>query len=253
MSGGDLRDYAPGPLVIDRWLQLMFFDHSIIILTHFFDMKSESHYLKAVLQFLAHHSSGFHGLGFAKSLQSSFGQLPPIISGVTGQTGKQVFSGQEPALENGIAQTLGEIPFRQHTIIGRGTLAVKATVKDAHQPGTMSPEQRATLEAGVFVKFARGSQSRESEAIFVTYARETMDETTECKKFLDRLPGILHTKDGPLSKVAERPSKEFGELYECRILRITVSETLSLITGVKDADDFKRTMLEIIECKYLRC
>ena len=101
------------------------------------------------------------------------------------------------------------------------------------------------MEASVVVKFSWASQSRKPEAKFVKYAHNKAKETTGEAKVIESL--AKHLTHRVLSKVALRFSedKDLGELCDC-------PETLLSIKEVEDAVVFKRTMLEIIECEYLR-
>lgn len=247
LSQGGLRDYAIGALVTDHWVQLMFYDRSIIIFSKPLDFVAEPEKFCLVLQTLAQHSKDFHGLGYIECLQPSCGLAPS-------EDADDIFGGQELKLKNGLVLTLGETLFRQHTIIGRGTTTIIAKVKNPVELGNvpdLSGDEHTIWEGEVVVKFSWPARSRTPEAVFVNDARRVAQQLEGGQKFLNHLPKILYTQDFEPSELSERlaTSTYFGKgVYEQRQLRVTVSERLYPITNITDPEALRKAIWEIIDC-----
>lgn len=232
-------------IVVDQWVQLIFYDRSILIFSEPFDFIAEPEKFYLVLQQLAKHSDDCYALGYRGRLKSSCELLPL-------KDENHIFEGQEFKLTNGLVLLLGRTLFRQHVIIGRGTTTVIAKVKNPTHLGNVRDivvDDHAIWKGEIVVKSSWPAKSRIPEADFVNEARSKAELEGE-QRILNHLPKILYTEDCDSPEVSTRLAIHFGkDVYQQRLARATVSERLYPITDITDPEALRKAMSEIIDCE----
>jgi hypothetical protein len=147
-------------------------------------------------------------------------------------------------LKGGWKLVLGDIIFRAHGVIGRGTVVVRATVEDC-------PSSHKLRDKGVVVKWSWVPTSPVREAKIVGDARACAEKANP--DMLRHLPEIYLDEDfDSLSPECQKLLRDhFPQKYEERVLRIIVQAELKPITELQDPGQLAKAFKEIFECMLL--
>jgi hypothetical protein len=133
---------------------------------------------------------------------------------------------------------LGKTIFGQHSLIGRGTIAVEAKCVDGEDEWA----------GDLIVKFSWPAATRTPEQDTINKARDHAKLHDRSK--LDHLPNVIHAQDMDRSLVSKQFTDKFGDNHERRVLRIIVQEKLSPITDLHDAPSLGKAVKDIFKCAY---
>ena len=114
LSHGGLHSHAIGPLVTDNTIQLLYYDHLIIVVSQLVNFLGDPSQFVAMLHAIANLT--LPQLGYTDVVKPA-----PLLDNAR-QT--NVFGGLELKLSDGTCPLLGSMIFHQHGIIGHGTCMV---------------------------------------------------------------------------------------------------------------------------------
>src|ERR1700729_4220606 len=117
LSHGGLRSHVVSALVTDNTIQLLYYDHSIIIVSQPVNFLEDPSHFVAMLHAIANLT--LPQLGYAEVVKPA-----PLLDNPCQTT--NIFDGLELKLSDGTRLLFGSTIFHQHGIIGRGTCVVRA-------------------------------------------------------------------------------------------------------------------------------
>ncbi|GAW08200.1 other 1 protein kinase [Lentinula edodes] len=150
-----------------------------------------------------------------------------------------MYFGYVLTLSEGWQLQLGNVIFRAHEIIGRGTVVVGAKVVASPLPNFVGKR--------VVVKWSWVATTRKEEGYIVKKAAEHADANRP--RMRHHLPNIYHYQEFP--KQTPQCQKfllaNFKDGYEEHVLRIVVQEELHPITDLTDATELAGAFKQIFE------
>jgi hypothetical protein len=245
LSHGGFRSHVIGALVSNGFIELLYFDHSVIVTS------TPMHFLHDHGRFLAM-LMGISSLtrrqwGHSKLLQppnDPHNALPSSDS--PSNRSKALFHGY--TLDIGQSLILGNIVYQQHGIIGRGTLVVQAELAK-HEAD--APVHGPLKDQSMIVKISWPPATRDPEYLIIRSACQKASEMLEDVWVLDHLPNLLQAEtlrndpDGPLEKIRQMLG---SELCEERVPRVLVQEELWPITDLTTAASLSNALRGIFKC-----
>ncbi|KAJ7718758.1 hypothetical protein DFH07DRAFT_933460 [Mycena maculata] len=231
LTYGGLRGHVIGALITNHRLELLYYDHSIIVKSESFDFSQETGQFITMLNGVAdltENQWGYHPLlntPHPTELYPSQGVLT------------HPFGGYNIKLNDGRSLTIGETIFQAHGIIGRGTCVSRAKMKIDGE------------ENDVIVKWSWQAKTRMPEADFVKIATDLAIASGDTW-VLNHLPKILHAEQKEFDEDSPQQclSKHFGEDYELRALCVVVQEGLCPITELTNAAELGEAFRGIFKC-----
>ncbi|KAJ7212510.1 hypothetical protein GGX14DRAFT_620653 [Mycena pura] len=213
LSNGGLRSHVISALVSFHSLELLYYDRSIVNRATFIAVLSACGSLRNPQW------------GYPKLLNPPARGPLPFPVDPPSQFWRCIYRNRVLELTGGWKLVLGDIIFRAHGVIGRGTVVVQATVKEC-------PSSHKLQGKAVVVKWSWVPTSRVREAKIVGDARIYHDEDfnslrPECQKLL---------------------RDHFPQEYEERVLRVIVQAELQPITELQDPGQLAKAFKEIFEC-----
>ena len=206
LSHGGLRNHVIAATIIDRKIELLYFDRSIIVKSSPIDFIEDDSRFIAMLQGFATLTSlqwGYETLVRVPHLP----QRPPLLE--TGETvSLTMLKGQTIAPSNGMVLELGKTIYHQHGLIGRGTWVLRARLKKRSKQSGSSDGDDAWNQ-GLIVKLSWSPKSRKSEDTIVDEAR-SYAKTCGDLWVLDHLPNVLHVEN--IDRTFDEPIKGLMEL-----------------------------------------
>ncbi|KAJ6542223.1 hypothetical protein DFH09DRAFT_47189 [Mycena vulgaris] len=236
LSHGDLRTHVIGALVTPNTIEMLYYDHSILVKSSPIFFTKEPKLFLDMLSRLASLTPA--QWGYSTTLTAA----PEPSVGLKDGVSDQIYKGKRLVLENGWTLELGDAVFEAHGLIGRGTCVVRATIIDSTR------KDDPQLNKSVIVKWSWSPDTRLKEADIIKKATTRATESGETW-VLAHLPVVLHSEefeDNDSPKI--RLSAYFGEEYEGRSLRITVQEELLQIEELASSADFAKAMRDILKC-----
>jgi len=248
LSHGGLRNHVIAATIIDRKIELLYYDRSIIVKSAPIDFIDDDSRFMAMLKGFATLTSlqwGYETLVQAPYLPR---RPPPLETGET--VSLSMLKGQMIALSNGKILELGKTTYHQHGLIGRGTWVLRAKLKKgSNQSGSGGGDD--AWNRGLIVKLSWSPKSRKSEDTIVNEAR-SYAKACDDLWVLDHLPNVLHAEN--IDRTSEQPIKGLMELlgdgYEPRVLRLLVLEELSPITELTVAPVLAGAFRGIFKCEF---
>jgi serine/threonine protein kinase len=252
LSCGVIRCHSVGIVLDGPFLQLAYYDRSKVILSTPADLRTPENmdFFLASLHQLCTLSDEKRGILPTSSEDNSLPILRPRINtqywngeantsgSVKGPSlvfpGSNAFNACEMEVD-GMTLELGEMVYRAHGIIGRGTTVIKAKLEGKD----------------VIVKLSFPGKSRTPEDELVEDARQTAMDSAEHQWALNHLPNIIKSKtydleDMPQSRLAKY-FEEKGIPYEQRCLRITVQEALNPLTDLLHPSEYAQVFFDILQ------
>ena len=233
MSYGAVRSHVIGALITDDKIQLLYYNHSIILLSE------PLNFLENPTTFIAM----LHAM--VKLSRSQWGYVMPLHP-VPVTASPHTFDGMELKLCNGRRLKLGKTVFRQHCLIGRGTCVVRAThIKEEGDDGI----DEEGWDSKLIVKLSWPPASRIPEQDIIARARQTAD----CDGYrwvLKHLPKVLHAEDNDINLLSRALIDRLGNQCEKRVFRLMVMEELFAITERTNSRDLAETTCEIFDCRF---
>jgi serine/threonine protein kinase len=150
-----------------------------------------------------------------------------------------MYFGYVLTLSEGWQLQLGNVIFRAHGIIGRGTVVVGAKTVASPLPNLVGKS--------VVVKWSWVATTRKEEGYIVKKAVEYADANRPSMRH--HLPNIYHYQELPeqTPQCQKFLLANFEDAYEERVLRIVVQEELHPITDLTDATELAEAFKQIFE------
>ncbi|KAJ6529869.1 hypothetical protein DFH09DRAFT_153470 [Mycena vulgaris] len=227
LTYGGLRSHAIGALITNNFIELLYYDRSIIIRSEPFNFVRETArfttLLKSVVN-LTENQWGYHPL--LKAIRPT---APYKNRGVL----THPFPDSTIILNDGRSLSMGEMIFQSHGIIGRGTCVSSAKME----------------EKDVIVKWSWPAKTRTPEADLVRIATDKATASS-ASWVLNHLPRILHAEEKEFAEDSpqQRLSEHFPNDYELRVLRLVVQERLRPITELTTEADLSQAFHGIFKC-----
>ncbi|KAK6992607.1 hypothetical protein R3P38DRAFT_148162 [Favolaschia claudopus] len=149
------------------------------------------------------------------------------------------------ALSDGWTLKLGEVIFRAHGLIGRGTVVAKAKVIEC----PLEWRQKNLKGKTVVVKWSWVPKTRTPEAEFVETARRRAEN--DKPQMLNHLPEIYCSADfDHLTPECQRllHTNLGDDVYENRVLRVIIQKELTPIEKIDDPKQLAEVYKQIFEC-----
>ena len=233
---GGLQSHVIGALVTDDTVELLYYDHSIIIASEPLNFVKDQPRFIAFLQ--AATSLSLQQWGYTANVLKP----APLLDNPLQKTDK--FKGLELNLHNGTRLKLGGTVFHQHGLIGRGTCGVRATCTEKGN-GVFAKAWNGQL----IMKLSWPAKSRMSEQVIIEQAHSKADNDKH-RWVLKHLPHVLHAEDIDVNLLSQALIDSLGNAYEENILRIIVQEELFPFTEQMTTPDLARLFREIFKCLY---
>ncbi|KAJ7712219.1 hypothetical protein B0H16DRAFT_1437217 [Mycena metata] len=234
LSHGDLRTHVIGALVTPDSIQMLYYDHSIVVKSDPISLREDPIRFITLLSRIA--SLTRAQWGYATALT----EAPTPSVGLSDGISDRTFVGKTLQLTNGWMLEFGATVFEAHGLIGRGTCVVHATV--------IASTDRQNIGKLVIVKWSWSPRTRTQEASIIKAATTRANETGDTW-VLDHLPIVLHSQevdDADSPKL--RLFQAFEKKYELRDLRITVQEELTPIEHLTTAPELTLAIRGIFNC-----
>ncbi|KAJ7067149.1 hypothetical protein C8F01DRAFT_1247545 [Mycena amicta] len=225
LTYGGLRSHVIGALITNNFIEMIYYDRSIIVKSEAFDFIA----LLTAVATLSEWQWGYFPLLPAPKYIPSMRYEPGVL---VSPFGEQVIT-----LNGGRELTLNETIFQSHGIIGRGTCVSRAKMKEGGK------------NTDVIVKWSWPAKTRKPEAEFIKHATDKARVNGD-PWVLDHLPKILHseTKEFKEGTPQRHLATHFKDDYELRELRLIVQEELHPITELTDADELREAFRGIFRC-----
>ncbi|CAA7263641.1 unnamed protein product [Cyclocybe aegerita] len=267
LSHGGFRTHVLGVLVTDDKLELLYYDHSITIRSESVCFTQDTASLVALLycmQMLTPAGWGYVDvigpppLGKSSNTSGPSVSPDPLVStdpstaqdelrttrskskpSVPGY--RQPLHGTHLHLQNGQVLELGELIFRQHALIGRGSCVVCGKAENSHE----------WADKPLVVKFSFTPVTRISEGAMLEKIVELAKGDTENVGMLAHLPDVLHHEAVPPGDVQSRFSawlKNQGIGYEDRRLQILVMTELFSIKELRSTAAIAPVFRDVFKC-----
>jgi Fungal protein kinase len=236
LSHGGLRSHVIAALVTDDTVQLLYYDHSIIIMSPPLNFLEDSSRFVVMLKAITDLS--LKQWGYVDKIRPA-----PLLDNP--RKGEDIFNGLELLLKNGTRLKLEGTVFHQHGLIGRGTCVIRATcVEKAHDA-----DDDEAWNGPLIVKLSWPAKSRTSEQVILEQAYKAAGNN-EHRWVLKHLPKVLYSEDVDDNILSWALIDRMGSEYEERVLRIMVQEALYPITEQATAPDLALSFREIFKCRY---
>ncbi|KAJ6580325.1 hypothetical protein B0H10DRAFT_904714 [Mycena sp. CBHHK59/15] len=233
LSNGGLRNHVIAVLVSRNSLELLYYDRSLVLKSQPLDFTEDTTSFLAIL------------FGFGNLTPTQWGDpASTLLKAPTVATFsddyKAMYFGYVLTLSEGWQLQLGNVIFRAHGIIGRGTVVVGAKVVASPLPNFVSKR--------VVVKWSWVATTRKEEGYIVKKAVEYADANRPSMRH--HLPNIYHYQELPeqTPQCQKFLLANFKDAYEERVLRIVVQEELHPITDLTDATELAEAFKQIFEC-----
>ncbi|KAF8125516.1 hypothetical protein K438DRAFT_2002097 [Mycena galopus ATCC 62051] len=241
LSNGGLRSHVIGVLVSFHSLELLYYDRSIVIKSeplHFTKPENRATFLAVLSAFGSLRKPQW---GYPELLNPPARKPLPLPINPTSEFWRRMYRDRVLELKGGWKLVLGDIIFRAHGVIGRGTVVVRAIVEDC-------PSSHNLQGKAVVVKWSWVPTSRVREAKIVGDARVCAEKGNP--DMLRHLPDIYHDEDfDSLRPECQKLLRDhFPRQYEERVLRIIVQAELKPITELQDPGQLAKAFKEIFEC-----
>lgn len=224
---GGIRDFVLGMYTKNAEIRLIYYDHSMVIVSSFVHIVNNSKDFIRLLDAAAYMKWG----------RSKIITLPPQPPerGHHRKPALNLFEGGTLSLPGDHSRlTLGKTLFYQHGIIGRGTFVIRATVSKP-SPGSGLAQRQ---DAACVVKLSRPAQSRLSEPDLIETICEKASRDNE-HWVLQHLPDVWFSADLPFTAIQQRLAAFYPEDYELRVFRLAVVEELSPTTTLTEPRDYE--------------
>ncbi|KAJ7221637.1 hypothetical protein GGX14DRAFT_670581 [Mycena pura] len=250
MSNGGFRSHVIGCLITNSFLEIVYYDHSAVIVSRAIDFKKD---LRSFIQFLHAFVSGGESVWgshwILKEPQTGFRtkeraiQLQELPRAVC----VDAFKNFTLSLQDGSMLTLGTTVFQAHGLIGRGTLVVRAAMPQG--------------DKRVIVKLSHLPKTRISESEIIKVIRDASGRAglrSDGRNMANHLPQVIYAEkrvyslDTPQGRLAEF-YKNDNNVYELRDLCILVQEELHPITNLTTADELASAFRDIFEAYRWLC
>ncbi|KAJ7679249.1 hypothetical protein DFH06DRAFT_507547 [Mycena polygramma] len=235
LSNGGLRSHVIGVLVSLHSLELLYYDHSIVIKSERLRFVENPALFVSVLL-------SFGNLTPAEWGYPSFLKSPtPHLLPENQHFSPDMYANHTLELD-GWTLELGSIIFRAHGIIGRGTVVVQAKV-------IKCPPGNGLTDPDVVVKLSWVARTRVSEVEFVQTAirHATQEPGGGMEK---HLPAIYHYEE--IEHGAPQTQaflvRHFQNEYEDRVLRVIVQEVLRPIEQLTDPNELAVAFMGVVKC-----
>lgn len=238
LSHGGIRSHVIAALITDSSIELLYYDHSMVIISHPMDFVLDPPRFVAMLKSIQEFT--LEQWGYALPLHPVH-YKPPAMP-----PQKNIFNGLTLKLANGCVLKFNATIHQPHGLIGRGTCVVGAKcIKKG--PGVVDDGWDDEL----IVKFSWPAESRTAENEIIKKITAAADND-EHRWMLRHLPKVLHAEDKDCCLLSEEMIKILGN-YEKRLLRILVLEKLTPITERTTASDLAVSYREIVQCVFSCC
>ncbi|THH29943.1 hypothetical protein EUX98_g4233 [Antrodiella citrinella] len=210
MSYGSWTSRVLGAIVREEAIQLLYFDHSIIVQSEPFDITRQPMLFFTMLC----------GVGnFCRQKSRSSG---PCIEFSSELEERQI------TLPGGSVLQLGEIIHQQPGLVGRATCVVRVTQTHRATPAADWSDKK------LIAKISWPPKERTSEVDVIELARERAVETGELW-VLDHLPAVLECQEWSAGEngLSARLAGCFGRWHTPRVLRMVVEEELTPLVQLR--------------------
>ncbi|KAJ7833519.1 hypothetical protein B0H14DRAFT_3710545 [Mycena olivaceomarginata] len=235
LSNGGLRSHVIAVLVSRNSLELLYYDRSLVLKSQPLDFTEDTTSFLAIL------------FGFGNLTPTQWGDpASTLLKAPTVATFsddyKAMYFGYVLTLSEGWQLQLGNVIFRAHGIIGRGTVVVGAKVVASPLPDFVGKR--------VVVKWSWVATTRKEEGYIVKKAVEYADANRPSMRH--HLPNIYHYQELPeqTPQCQKFLLANFKDAYEERVLRIVVQEELHPITDLTDVTELAEAFKQIFECYH---
>jgi hypothetical protein len=238
LSHDGIRSHGISALVTGDTIQLLYHDHSIIIVAKAVNFLEEPSQFVAMLQAISNLT--LPQLGYSDTMK------PTSLSDHPRKT-IDIFNGLELTLSDGSRLVLGSTIYHHRGIVGRGTCVVRVRYSnrsEAHYDGDKIWDGPLIVKLSWPVK----STISENDIIAKAYNAANHDEH---RWVLKHLPNILHAEDRYINLLPRALIDRLGDRYEERVLRIMVQDELYPITERTVAADLLQSFREIFKCRHL--
>ncbi|THV01020.1 hypothetical protein K435DRAFT_963698 [Dendrothele bispora CBS 962.96] len=241
LSSGVLRSHMIGMVVDTNEIQLGYYDHSGILLSQPFSIKTkEVHFLATLYHLRALSGSGRGIVPLSKRSPLDSNNYPsrnffPVTN---------IYTGADITLGSRLL-VLGDIQYRARSIIGRGTIVIDAAPKS--QPRTPL----------YIVKVSFPSADRASEASMLWLASKTAKRNPDWNWVERHLPGfkfwldielVNGQDDFPQERIKaflDEHCPQFG--YEERVLRVLVQDKLYPLTDLRVEAQYAQVFCDVLQ------
>ncbi|KAJ7215018.1 hypothetical protein GGX14DRAFT_696571 [Mycena pura] len=217
LSNGGLGSHVIGVLVSFHSLELLYYDRSTVVKSEPLRFTKPENYTTFLAVLSAFGSLRKPQWGYPELLNLPAHKLLPLPVDPPSQFWRRMYWNRVLELKASWKLVLGDIIFRAHGVIGRGTVVVQATVEEC-------PSSHKLQGKAVVVKWSWVPTSRVREAKIVGDARIP---TPECQKLL---------------------RDHFPQEYEECVLRVIVQAELQSITELQDPGQLAKAFKEFFEC-----
>ncbi|KAJ3864438.1 hypothetical protein EV359DRAFT_41063, partial [Lentinula novae-zelandiae] len=234
LSNGGLRSHVIAVLVSRNSLELLYYDRSLVLKYQALDFTENTASFLTIL------------FGFGNLTPTQWGDpastllKAPKVAAFSDDY-KAMYFGYVLTLSEGWQLQLGNVIFRAHGIIGRGTVVVGAKVVTSPLPNFVGKR--------VVVKWSWVATTRKEEGYITKKAVEHADANQPSMRHY--LPqNIYHYQEFPkqIPQCQKFLLANFKDAYEERVLRIVVQEELHPITDLTDATELAEAFKQIFEC-----
>ncbi|THV01025.1 hypothetical protein K435DRAFT_421405 [Dendrothele bispora CBS 962.96] len=241
LSSGVLRSHMIGMVVDTNEIQLGYYDHSGILLSQPFSIKTnEFHFLATLYHLRALSGSGRGIVPLSKRSPLDSNNYPsrnffPVTN---------IYTGADITLGSRLL-VLGDIQYRARSIIGRGTLVIDAAPKS--QPRTPL----------YIVKVSFPSADRASEASMLWLASKTAKRNPDWNWVERHLPGfkfwldielVNGQDDFPQERIKAFLDEHCPQFsYEERVLRVLVQDKLYPLTSLRVEAQYAQVFCDVLQ------
>lgn len=235
MSHGRLRSHVFGVLITDSKLEVLYYDHSSVVMSEAVDFVETPTHLVALLEAMS--KTGDEGWGYVSRLK------PPTPAG----THPDLLQGALLELEAGRKLDIGNLVFRQHALIGRGTCVLHA--KSKSHPGVEDDWETKSL----IVKLSFTPDTRTSEGKFLENILKVANSDEKHHWVKNHLPEVLYYQTLPPVTVQERLAEYCSKhniSYERRTVQALIMTELHPVTRIKSSVEFAPVIKGVFNCKF---
>jgi hypothetical protein len=236
LSSGILRSHAIGMAVDTDHVQLLFYDHSGILIAEPFSIKDDESLFLSVMYHLRALTPLQRGYAPRPQLKLQHEPRLPaelIDKGAKLQLGKQ-------------GVKLGENLYTAHSIVGRGTLVIKARLE-------------WTVPYNYIVKISFPVKNRTSESRLLWKVARVSKTNRKWKWVENLLPKMRYWEDSLLNEEAGFPQERIkgflderlgnDSFYDERILRLICQERLYPITMLREDFQYAKVFCDVLQGK----
>lgn len=239
LSHGGIRSHVIAALVTDASIQLLYYDHSAIIVSHSINFVWDHPRFVAMLTPFKDFTLKDWGYPLPLNpIRPTLRAAPPEVN---------IYEGLTLDLANGCKLEFKATIHQQHGLIGRGTCVVAAKCIEKG-PDIVDDG----WDDEFIVKFSWPAKSRTAEDVIIKTITDAANND-EDREMLNHLPKVLYSEERDCCRLSEELIKFLGTGYERRVLRILVLEKLTPITERTTASDLAVSYREIVNCKFFCC